>query len=573
MTTSTQTHFSRLMLVMLALIAVLSLFDLGYRKLANPDEGRYSVIAQQMATTGDFVTPRLNGLKYFEKPPMQYWAAAVAFKVFGESEWSARLYTSLCALLCLCLVGYTASRVFNREVGLYSVLALAACPYFMALGEIVTLDMGLTFWTTLSLCSFIISQSPRGGRDEHPGWVWLAWAAAAGAVLSKGLIGVLFPAATVFLYSVITRDLSLIKKLGSRTWLIGIVIFFVLVTPWFILVGERNPEFYRFFFIHEHFERFLTKTHRREAPWWTFIAILMAGAAPWAFMLAQSIWRGFNLRGNGEADFYHATNKAVPFSPLKFALIWCGFIMVFFSMSGSKLPAYILPIFPPLAIVIGYYLTTTPSKNLAKYLWPIPLLAIAGGVWAYLAPEQKAHDALTLALYKQYSVILVGACSIIFVGSVAAIFMFMKDTEKLKRGAAVSVTLASLALIHLVNYGYEMISPLQSGYNAAQAALKHLTPQTRFYGVKMYDQSMPFYTKRHMHLIQYVDEFETGQKAEPQLYTPKLESFAALWAQPGPAVAVMQDGIYNDLTAEGVPMKLIHSDPRRYVVIKPPHLP
>ena len=211
MTTSTQTHFSRLMLVMLALIAVVSFFDLGFRKLANPDEGRYSVLAQQMADTGDFVTPRLNGLKYFEKPPMQYWATAISFKLFGQNEWSARFYTALCALLCLCLVGYTASRVFNREVGLYSVLALAACPYFMALGEIVTLDMGLTFWTTLSLCSFIISQSPRGGRDEHAGWVWLAWAAAAGAVLSKGLIGVLFPAATVFLYSVITRDLSLIK--------------------------------------------------------------------------------------------------------------------------------------------------------------------------------------------------------------------------------------------------------------------------------------------------------------------------------------------------------------------------
>ncbi len=572
MTTSNQTHFSRLMLLTLAVITFLSLFDLGYRKLANPDEGRYSVLAQHMAVSGDFVTPRLNGLKYFEKPPMQYWATAAAFKVFGESEWSARLYTSICALLCLCLVGYTGARIFNRDVGLYSVLALAACPYFMALGQIVTLDMGLTFWTTLSLCSFMISQSPRGGRDEHPPWVWLAWAAAAGAVLSKGLIGVVFPAATVFFYSVFCRDLSLIKKLVSRTWIIGIILFFVLVTPWFILVGERNPEFYQFFFIHEHWQRFFSNTHRRVAPWWTFIAILMAGAAPWAFMLLQSIWRGFNLRGNGEADFYHAS-KGLPFSPLKFALIWCGFIMLFFSMSGSKLPAYILPIFPPLAIVIGYYLSTTPAKNLAKYLWPLPLLAVIGGVWAYVAPEQKAQDALTLTLYKQYSVILMGACGVIFISTLAAIFMFMRDTEKLKRAAAIAVTVASLVLIHLLNYGYEKISPLQSGYQAAQAALPYLTPQARFYGVKMYDQSMPFYTKRSMHLIQYIDEFETGQKAEPQLYTPKLESFAALWAQPGPAVAVMQDGIYADLTAEGVPMKLIHSDPRRYVVIKPPHLP
>jgi len=273
---------SRPLILLLVLLAVfISLDSLGARKLANPDEGRYSEIAREMAQTGDFVTPRLNGLKYFEKPPLQYWATAIAFKLFGETEFTARLYSALCGLGCLLLVAYTGRCLFDDETGLLAALVLLSAPYFAALTEIITLDMGLTFWMTLSVCGFLVAQSASNDSSRRR-WMLAAWAGMAGAVLSKGLIGLVFPAAAVVLYCLVQRDLRLIARLE---WMRGMALFFVLTLPWFIAVSLQNPEFARFFFIHEHFERFLTTEHRRVAAWWYFFPILFAGFLPWAIAL------------------------------------------------------------------------------------------------------------------------------------------------------------------------------------------------------------------------------------------------------------------------------------------------
>jgi 4-amino-4-deoxy-L-arabinose transferase-like glycosyltransferase len=172
-----------LVLVLVLLVGFWAFSELGYRKLANPDEGRYSEIAREMADSGDFVTPRLNGLKYFEKPPLQYWATAVAFKLFGEGEFSARLYTFLCGIGCILLIAYTGSRLFDHEAGAMAALVLLGAPYFMMLSEIVTLDMGLTFWMTLGICGFLLGQADARDQQRRR-WMLLAWAGMAGAVLS-----------------------------------------------------------------------------------------------------------------------------------------------------------------------------------------------------------------------------------------------------------------------------------------------------------------------------------------------------------------------------------------------------
>ena len=212
----------RSILVLLMLLAsFLTLDSLSGRKLANPDEGRYSEIAREMAASNDFITPRLNGLKYFEKPPLQYWATAISFKLFGESEFSARLYTALCGLGCVLLMAYVGWKIFDTETGLLSALVLLSAPYFAGMTEVITLDTGLTFWMTLTMASFMLAQVALGPVLRR-NWLWLAWAGMAGAVLSKGLIGILFPAATLFLYCLVQRDFRLILKLE---WLAGIVIF------------------------------------------------------------------------------------------------------------------------------------------------------------------------------------------------------------------------------------------------------------------------------------------------------------------------------------------------------------
>src|SRR3954470_18984158 len=128
------------------------------RPLANPDEGRYSEISREMALSGDWVTPRLNGVKYFEKPPLQYWATALAFEAFGLNEPAARLYVWLCALATLAITAYTAARIAGAETGVAAAVLVAASRYFLALGGIVTLDMGVTLWTTLTACAFLVSE-------------------------------------------------------------------------------------------------------------------------------------------------------------------------------------------------------------------------------------------------------------------------------------------------------------------------------------------------------------------------------------------------------------------------------
>ena len=152
-------QLARIGLWILAAAALAVGIDNLDRPLAHPDEGRYSEISREMAASGDWLTPRLNGVKYFEKPPLQYWASAAALKVFGDHEFAARLYVGLCGLLTLALVGFTGVRLGTVETGVAAVLALVSSPYFLALGGIVTLDMGLTLWTTATLCAYLLAES------------------------------------------------------------------------------------------------------------------------------------------------------------------------------------------------------------------------------------------------------------------------------------------------------------------------------------------------------------------------------------------------------------------------------
>src|SRR3954447_8492140 len=226
------------------------------RPLANPDEGRYSEISREMVASGDWVTPRLDGIKYFEKPPLQYWATAAAFELLGENEVAARLYVWLAALGTLLLVGYTAARVgAPAGTGVAAMLALVASPYFMMMGGVVTLDTGLTLWTTFTLCAYLLAERPGIRPALRRRWMRAAWAGMALAVLSKGLVGLVFPIAALGLHCLVQRDFSPLRRMA---WISGPLIVLAIAAPWFIRVSLANPEFAHFFFVHEHFERFLT---------------------------------------------------------------------------------------------------------------------------------------------------------------------------------------------------------------------------------------------------------------------------------------------------------------------------
>ena len=327
--------------------------NIDYRRLVHPDEGRYAEIPREMAATGDWLTPRLNGIKYFEKPALQYWLTAATYEAFGVRHWTARLWPALAGFLNVLFVGYVGLRLAGPTLGLYSAAALGSCVWFALNAHILTLDAGLTLWMSVGLGALFLAQRASATTRERRGWMWAAWAALALATLSKGLIGVVLPGAALVAYTLATRDWALWRRLHLVS---GGAIFLAMTAPWFVAVSVKNPEFFDFFFIHEHFTRFLTGEHRREGAWWYFVPIFVVGILPWLavfFGTVVGMWTGAASDENG-------------FNWQRFALVWSAVIFIFFSASGSKLPSYVLPIFPALALPIGWQLTTLPDTMLAR---------------------------------------------------------------------------------------------------------------------------------------------------------------------------------------------------------------
>jgi 4-amino-4-deoxy-L-arabinose transferase-like glycosyltransferase len=542
---------ARLALWLLAFLLVAVGVDNADRALAHPDEGRYSEISREMAVGGDWITPRLNGIKYFEKPPLQYWASAAAFAAFGPTEPAARLYVNVCALLTLAVVGFTGRRVGPPGTGLASVLALAASPYFLALGGVVTLDMGLTLWTTAAFCAYVLGRAAPDASASRRRWMLAGWAALALAVLSKGLVGLVLPAGALAMHSLARRDL---RALLDIEWVRGPMLFTAIAAPWFVAVSAANPEFARFFFVHEHLQRFLTTGHGRAEPWWYFAPILFAGFLPWMLALpaaAVHAWRVERFGGGPQ--------------PLRFAILWAAFMLAFFTLSGSRLPTYLLPAFPPLALVLGRYLVEAPAPRLGAFVAPVALVAIALGAVAWLSPE-RARDAWTASLYAAASPWMLAAAAVLFATCVAAAVLLRRGRRSL---GIVLVALGIVAMVDLLEEAYDRMAPRQSGLALADMLRPHVAPATRLYSVKIYDQTLPFYLQRPFTLVEYTDEFATGLAAEPGRDVPRLEDFPAEWLEPGGAVAIIHPDTYPRLRAQGLPMQVLHEDPRRVLVRKP----
>jgi len=322
---------SRIVLAVLVFAAVAVGIDNMERPLANPDEGRYSEISREMAASGDWITPRLNGIKYFEKPPLQYWASALSFKLFGANEYAARLYVSLAGFATIALAGFIGRRLWDRDMALASMMALVCSPYFMALGGIVTLDMGLTLWTTATLFAFMGAEGARDRPATQRRWMLCAWAAMALAVLSKGLVGIIFAGVAAFVVIFLRRDIKVLDRLHLIP---GLAVFLAIAGPWFFAVSLANEEFAQFFFIHEHFARFLTRAHRRVEPFWYFLPIVAAGFLPWMFAMPAAIASAWREEAGRE------------FQPLRIAILWAAFVVLFFSASVSSLAIAPLPVQP-----------------------------------------------------------------------------------------------------------------------------------------------------------------------------------------------------------------------------------
>lgn len=231
------------------------------RPLFDPDEGRYAEIPREMLASGDWVTPRLNGLKYLEKPPLQYWATAATYSLLGASEWSSRLWPCALGFLSLVVTSAFVRRIYDPAHGAAAALVLATSPYFVIVGHLNLLDSAFTFFLVSAVFAFLLAQRAAADGASEQGWMMVAWGSVGLAVLSKGVVALLLAGGTLVAYSVICRDWRAWRRLRPRP---GVLLFLLITVPWFWLVSQRNPEFLQFFFVHEHFSRFLASVEHAQ---------------------------------------------------------------------------------------------------------------------------------------------------------------------------------------------------------------------------------------------------------------------------------------------------------------------
>ena len=537
-------------------VAVIWFGNLEYRKLIKPDEGRYAEIPREMVVSGDWVTPRLNDLKYFEKPPLQYWATAAAYSVFGEHQWTSRLWAALTGFAGILLVWFAGLRLFGREAGGYAAMLLGSSMLYVLMAHINTLDMGVTFFLTLGIVGLLLGQAETDTKKQR-NWMLLAWAALGLAVLSKGLMGLVLPGAALFIYMVLQRDLSVLKRMH---WLPGLAVFLLVTAPWFYLVMKANPEFFQRFFIYEHYLRFTTKVHDRYQPWYFFIPILLLGMLPWTVLMFDALLRSWKS----------GARVVGVFSPMRFLLIWAVFIYVFFSMSGSKLPSYLLPMFPALALLMGKQVA---EMNPRKLFWQIAPAVLFALMWLGLAVNagRFADTPLQAELYPKYGAWLVAASLIWLLGMIAALMLLRRqDSVATHKPAAVLVlAISSLLAAQLGTSGYNTIAKERSAYYIAEAIRPYIKANEPLYSVADYEQTLPFYLQRTFTLVAYQDEMGFGILQEPQRWIPDLASFAKVWQAQPEALAFMPANIYPQLKQLDMAMNIVYQDSQYIVVHKP----
>ncbi|MCO8645256.1 glycosyltransferase family 39 protein [Burkholderia multivorans] len=553
--TPSRLPLNRIVLVLLLVaFAVIWFTPLGMRHLIPSDEGRYAEMAREMFVTGDWITPRYNGYKYFEKPPLQTWLNALTFAWFGIGEWQARLYTALASFAGVLLVGFTGARLFNPLSGFLAAVVLACSPYWNLMGHFNALDMGLAFWMALSLCALLLAQRPGLRPAAVRGWMWVCWAAMAFAVLSKGLVGVILPGAVLVLYTLIARDWALWKRLYLVS---GLVIFFAIATPWFVLVQQRNPEFFNFFFIVQQFRRYLTPEQNRPGPFYYFVPVLLVGFLPWLSVAWQSVRHALRMprQPNG-------------FSPMLVLLIWSAFIFLFFSASHSKLISYVLPVAPALALIIGAYLPLLGADRFRRHLlgYLVFFVAAAFGI-IFLAYQGDART--PNALYRAFQIWL-------YVGlAIAAVLTLV--SAWLNRRVGVTAALAAFGAAWLMfgtigGTGHDEFGRYSSGAllaPAVRAELAKLPPDTPFYSIEMLDHTFPFYVGHTTIMVHRQDELAFGISVEPNKWVPTVDEWIARWKQDTHALAIMPPGEYDALVKQQVPMRVIARDNRRVIVEKP----
>jgi hypothetical protein len=352
--------------------------------LLEPDESRYAEIPREMLLRGDLVVPVLQGEPYLDKPPLLYWLVAASYRLFGVGDAAARLPSAVAVHLCILLTYLLGRRVVGERAAFRGALLLGLAPGFVSVGRLLLIDGPLALWATLAL--FAGFEAVRGPRLRR-GW-WLLAAVACGlGVLTKGPVALVLLLPPLWLHRRLTGG----RGAGWRAHLAFLAVVAAVTLPWYVVLCLRVPEFARHFFWEHHLVRFFSgMAHVRGV--WFYGPVLLLGLLPGTLLL----WPFLRFLGGADPEAVrHRT------AGLGFVLLAGGWCVLFFTVSACKLPTYVLPAFPPLALALGCFLAHGRWGSARAPAWAagvsFVLLALAHHVWlpwyaGYRSPMSRPDE-------------------------------------------------------------------------------------------------------------------------------------------------------------------------------------
>jgi len=477
--------------VVLAITIFVLFFNLGTIPLLDPDEPVYAETPKEMLAAGDLVSPRIYGDYWYDKPPMYYWLVAGSFSVFGVNEFAARFPSAVAALLCVAVVYHYGSRMFNGRVGLLSALVLATSVEFFYLGKAAVTDATLNLFLTVALLGFL--------RRQY----YVFYIAAALATVTKGPIGFLFPGGIVFFYMLVTRQWGLLRQMKI---LPGILLYAAIACPWYVAMYAKHGQvFIDTFFGFHNVTRFTSPEHPELVLWYYYLPVLMVGLLPWTAVLVQSLWGSLQ-------------RSASEWNRLMFLQVWFWLILIFFTISRTKLVSYILPLYPAAALLIGWYIDDVWENRLKRSTlsWQIAGAALSlAFAMVMVVGAWKGMPALLPAAS-------VGGGIFVLLAIATVYFLRKKDIQ-----AVVTSQVLSICLFVIVLFGFmfpavapeftalHLVKDFKAVYDGQTPVyvIKFLRPGVSFYG-EVYGREVKDYQELKVRLKEPGDAYYVVRKLD-----------------------------------------------------------
>lgn len=483
-------------------------------------DATHAEAAREMVATGDWTTLHVDGIRYLEKPPLPYWLVAADYKIFGVSEASTRIPTALCILLLMVLAADWARRAFGARASIYAALLVVTAFGYYLFSRILIPEALLSLTISGALYFALLALNKDGRRSSA--WLWYAaYAALALAVLAKGLVAIVFVGGTLLLYLISTGEW---RRWREFHLLGGTALFLAIAAPWHILAGIRNPGFFWFYFVNEHFLRFLGKRYPKDyarLPAIAYWGLHFVWLFPWSLFLGRVIE---NLRARAKERV--AGQWTLADRTRLLCLIWSGLILVFFAISTNQ-EYYTLPAYLPLLLLAADALATNTGRSrwttaacaVISVLGTAAGIALIAGVWSsrnlpvpadlgsVLANRDVAGDTLSMskffdltgAAFAGLRVPALLAASALLIGPALALFWQRHKPQRAVWTLAVtSAVFLFAAHIALVRFG-----PFLSSKNLAQEIQRAIRPgdEVMIYGDHAYGSSLNFYLARQVLLV------------------------------------------------------------------------